>query len=169
MFPEPLGPFRGALLRCSPFTPLRRLSSCNVRDPGIKSIDAGVPRGFHWRKLCGLTRRAERRVLSKIEGDCLPAIPTIAAITAAPAATAVAATPAATTTTASAAVASAPAATTAAALCLGTRFIHHEVSPAEILAVQGIDRAIRVFIAVHFDERETARLARKTVADEIDA
>jgi len=56
---------------------------------------------------------------------------------------------------AAAAVPSTSGTTTAAALRLGTRFIHNEVSPAEILAVQGIDRAIRVFIVGNFDESKT--------------
>jgi len=96
----------------------------------------------------------------------LPAIATVAAITAAPAIAAVAA---ASTATATSVTVPAASATTAAAFCLGTRFIHHEVSPAEVLPVQGINRAIRIFVSVDFDERETARLARETVADEIDA
>jgi hypothetical protein len=99
----------------------------------------------------------------------LPAISTVAAITAAPAtATAtVAATSTAATSAASAAIPAAPA--TAAALCLGTCFIHHEVSPAEILTVQGVHGAIRVFVIGHFNEGEPARLSRKTIANQIDA
>jgi hypothetical protein len=80
----------------------------------------------------------------------------------------VAASPAASTASPSA-VSSASTASTTAALCLGARFIHHEVPPTEILSVQGIDRALGVFVAVHFDEGETARLARESVADKIDA
>src|SRR6266853_2765572 len=83
-----------------------------------------------------------------------------------------AATPTATTTmaAASAAVPAAPATTTAAAaLCLGTCFVHYEVSSAEILTVQGIHRAIGVFVIGHFNEGETARLSRKTIANQIDA
>jgi len=58
---------------------------------------------------------------------------------------------------ASAAVpATASAATAAAALRLGTRFIHNEVSPAKILTIQGIDRAVRVFVVRNFDEGKTA-------------
>ena len=60
---------------------------------------------------------------------------------------------------------SAPAATT---LCLGTCFVHDQVSPAKILSVQGIDRTFRIFVRVHFDEGETARLARETVTNQID-
>src|SRR5437879_13350167 len=69
-------------------------------------------------------------------------------------------------TTASAVSATPPTATTAA-LCLGTRFIHHEVPPAEILAVQRVHRAVRVFVIAHFDEREPARLPSETVANQI--
>jgi hypothetical protein len=37
------------------------------------------------------------------------------------------------------------------------------------LTVERIHRPIRIFVAIHFDECETARLPRKTIADEIDA
>jgi hypothetical protein len=78
-----------------------------------------------------------------------------------------AATPTATTTmaAASAAVPTAPATTAAAALCLGTCFIHYQVSSAEILTVQGVHRAIRVFVIGHFNEGEPARLSRKAIAN----
>jgi hypothetical protein len=49
----------------------------------------------------------------------------------------------------------ASAAATAAALRLGTRFIHNEVSPAKILTIQGIDRAVGVFIVSNFDKGKT--------------
>jgi hypothetical protein len=104
----------------------------------------------------------------------LPAIATVTAISAAPATASVApaATPTAATAmaAASSAISAAPASTTAAtALCLGTCFIHHEVSPAEILTVQGVHRAVRIFVVGHFNEGESARLPRKTVANQIDA
>jgi hypothetical protein len=100
---------------------------------------------------------------------CLPAISAVAAITAAPATTTVAATSTA-ATTASAAIPAAPATTTAAAaLCLGTCFIHHKVSPPKILTVQGVHGAIRVFVIGHFNEGEPARLSCKTIANQIDA
>jgi hypothetical protein len=70
---------------------------------------------------------------------------------------------------ASAAIPAAPATAAAAALCLGTCFIHHEVSPAEILTVQGVHGAIRVFVIGHFNESEPARLSRKTITNQIDA
>jgi hypothetical protein len=109
----------------------------------------------------------------------LPAISAIAAITtaAAPATTAAtmttasAATAAVATTSAAitATAAAASTATTTAALGLWPGFIHHEVSPAEVLTVQRIDRAIRIFVIGHFDEGKAARLSRKTIADQIDA
>jgi hypothetical protein len=59
---------------------------------------------------------------------------------------------------ASAAVPTATAApaTAAAALRLGTRFIHNEVSPAKILSIEGINRAVRIFIVRNFDKGKTA-------------
>ena len=97
----------------------------------------------------------------------LPAIAAVAAISAAPASAAVASTPAA-TAPAPTAVSSAPA-STSTALRLGTCFIHHEVSAAKILPVQGIDGAVRVFVIGDFHESETTRLARETIANQIDA
>jgi hypothetical protein len=81
-------------------------------------------------------------------------------------ATTSAATAAATTTTA-ATVSAAPAATTTAAssLCLRPCFVHHQVASAKILPIQRIHRTIRILIAIHFDERETARLPRKAVTN----
>jgi len=103
----------------------------------------------------------------------LPAIATVAAISAAPATAAVApaTTPTAATAMAAApaAISAAPAGTAASALCLGTCFIHDEVSPTEILTVQGVHRAIRIFVVGNFNEGEPARLPRKTVANQIDA
>jgi hypothetical protein len=100
----------------------------------------------------------------------LPTITTVAAISAAPATSTMAATPTAASAmaTASAAVPAAPSAT-ATALRLGTCFIHDEVSPAEILSIQRIDGAIRVFVIGHFNEGEPARLSCKPVANQIDA
>jgi len=77
---------------------------------------------------------------------------------------------AATSAAAPASVSAAPATSAATGtLCLRPCFIHHEVAPAKILAVQRIDRAIRIFIAIYFDECKPARLPCKTVTDEIDA
>src|ERR1700694_5698717 len=92
---------------------------------------------------------------------CLPAIATVAAISAAPATATMAA--------ASAAVPAAPATAAAAALCLGTCFIHYEVSPPEILTVQGVHGLIRFFVIRNFNESEAARLSREPIANQIDA
>lgn len=105
----------------------------------------------------------------------LPAVAAIAAISTTTISAASAATPAMTTTSttaaaASAAITAAPAtAAAAAAFRLRPGLIDHEVAPAEILTVQGIHRAICVFVAVHFYEREASRLSRKTVTNEINS
>jgi len=91
---------------------------------------------------------------AQIRKACLPTVPAVATISAAPATTTAASTAA--TAPASAAVPAASATTAAAALRLGTRFIHNEVSPAKILSIQGIDRAVCVFIVGNFDEGKTA-------------
>jgi hypothetical protein len=111
-----------------------------------------------------------------LPGECrLPAIAAIApvtAIAATSAATTVATASAATATTTAAvstATATASAATAAGSFCLWPCFVHYEVAPAKILTVQRIHRAIRILVAIHFDERETARLPRKTITNEIDA
>jgi hypothetical protein len=110
----------------------------------------------------------------------LPAVATITAIaasapvTAAPASstTAVAATSAATTAAASAtassavSTAAAPATPTTAAFGLGLGFIDHEIASAEILAIERGDGFLGVCVTRDFHEGETARLARKTIADE---
>jgi hypothetical protein len=93
----------------------------------------------------------------------LPAVPAISAVAAISAAS-TASTATAAVTAAPAAVSAAPA-TTAAALSLRPCFVHHEVTPAEILTVQGIDGPIRVFIVGNFDEGEAARLSSKTITD----
>jgi hypothetical protein len=63
----------------------------------------------------------------------------------------------------------ATAAATAAAFGLRPRFVDHEITSAEILAVHGIDGAIRFFVICDFNESETARLTRKTVTNEINS
>jgi len=107
------------------------------------------------------------------ESFSLPAVPAIPAIstTIAAASTATAAAPAATAAmaTAPAAISAAPTAAAAAAFCLRPCFIDYQIAPAEILPVQRIHRAIRIFVIIHFDEGESARLARKTVTNQIDA
>jgi hypothetical protein len=52
--------------------------------------------------------------------------------------------------------ASAPTAASAATLSLRPCFIHYQVPPAEILPVQRVDGAIRIFVALHFHEGKTA-------------
>jgi hypothetical protein len=107
-----------------------------------------------------------------LEAGSLPTITTVAAAAAIP--TTIAATstatpaPAATavTSTTTAAVAPAPA-PTAAPFRLWPRFIYHQIPAAKILSVQGIDRALRVFVIRNFDERESARLSRKPVTDQV--
>jgi hypothetical protein len=120
---------------------------------GFSEGKLSVPRGW------GAAPSNSKRVL-------LPAISAVAAISAAPATASVASTPAA-TTAAPASVSTSPAAS--AAFRLGTCFIHHEVSPAKILPVQGVDGAVRVFVIGDFHESETTRLARETIANQIDA
>src|SRR5262249_61255121 len=56
---------------------------------------------------------------------------------------------------------------TPAARLLRTRFIDHQVAPAEVLSVHRIDRAIRFFVICNFDEGESARLAGEPVANQI--
>jgi hypothetical protein len=104
--------------------------------------------------------------------SALPAISAIAAsitaIAATSAATTVATTSAATAASSAAVSAATTAASTAATtctFCLRSCFIHHEISPAEILTIQRVHRAIRIVIAIHFHERESTRLPRKTVAN----
>jgi hypothetical protein len=76
---------------------------------------------------------------------------------------------AATATTTAAISPAAPATAATGTFSLRPCFVHHEVSPTEILTIQRIHRAVCVFVAIHLDEREPARLSRKTIADEIDA
>jgi hypothetical protein len=44
----------------------------------------------------------------------------------------------------------------AATLSLWPRFVHYQVPAAEILPVQRVDRAVCIFIALHFHEGKTA-------------
>jgi hypothetical protein len=88
-----------------------------------------------------------------------------ASATAASTPTATTVTSAATTT---AAVSTAAATTTRGAFGLRASFIHDEISSTEILSVQGIDGAIRVFVIADFDEGKASRLSGKTIANQID-
>ena len=122
-----------------------------------------IQEGFQ-RRPEGLGRRP--RIL-KESLPTITAVSTVAAATA-PAASATTATPmtaasAAITTTASA-TSTAPAAT----LSLRPGFIDYEVPPAEILTVQRVDRAVGVFVALHFHEGKAAGLSREAITNEID-
>jgi hypothetical protein len=109
----------------------------------------------------------------------LPAIAAVAAISTAiaatPAATASASTTAATVAATSAAVTSTTAATSAPASAptagtLGLRpgFVDHQVPSTEVLTVQGVDGAVRIFVIGYFNEGEATRLPCKAIADQID-
>jgi hypothetical protein len=106
----------------------------------------------------------------------LPAISAVAAIPAvSPVSTASTTTPAASAvppavpaTSAAVATASAASTTPPAALCLGPGFVHHQIASAEILTIQRINRAVRIFVIGHFHEGETTRLPRKAVPNQID-
>src|SRR3990172_6619361 len=50
-------------------------------------------------------------------------------------------------------------------LLLGTRFIHHDLSPTEIGPIQFLDGFSGLFFCRHFDKTESARLIRKLVAN----
>jgi hypothetical protein len=52
---------------------------------------------------------------------------------------------------------------------LGPRFVHHQVAPAKVLAIEGVHSPISVFVIVHFHERESARLPGEPVANQINA
>jgi hypothetical protein len=109
----------------------------------------------------------------------LPAIATVAAISATiTAITTTAATATASPTAASVAAPAAaipaaapwpPAPTAASTFRLGPCFVHHQVAPAEVLAVEGVHSAIGVFVIVHFHKRESARLPGEPVANQINA
>jgi drug/metabolite transporter (DMT)-like permease len=88
---------------------------------------------------------------NNLEG--LPAVAAVAAISAASTATTMAAASTAAATSSTAISAAAPAATTAA-LSLRPRFIHHQVSPAEILSVKRVYGLVGVFVVGNFDEGE---------------
>ena len=97
----------------------------------------------------------------------IAAIATVAAISTVAAAASAATTAMSTTTSAATAAETAPA-TTAAALLLGTSFVDDQIAPAKVLAIHGIDRAIRFFVVGNFNESETTRLASEPVTNEID-
>jgi hypothetical protein len=90
---------------------------------------------------------------NNLEG--LPAVAAVATISAASTTTAMAAPPTAAATTSPAISAAAPTATPTT-LSLRPRFIHDEISPAEILSVKRVYGLVGVFIVGHFDEGEAA-------------
>src|ERR1700674_1895312 len=94
------------------------------------------------------------------------AFPSVAAVAATPAAS-TATTSSTAATTSSTAISAAAPATTAATLGLRPRFVHHQVSPAEILSVERVYGLVGVFVVGDFHEGEAARLTRETVADQI--
>jgi hypothetical protein len=69
------------------------------------------------------------------------------------------------TSAAAVTTASRAAPTTSTTFSLRPRLIYHQIPAAEILAVQGVDGAVSIFIALHFDEGKTARLSRETVTN----
>jgi len=46
-------------------------------------------------------------------------------------------------------------------------FVHSEVTPRELGAVQGIDRGLRLLLARHFDEAETLGTPRFALGDHL--
>jgi hypothetical protein len=106
----------------------------------------------------------------------LPAVATVTAITATvtAAATATAPTTAASVAAPAAAIpASAPAGpsttTAASTFSLGPCFVHYQVAPAKVLAIEGIYGAVSIFVIIHFHEREPARLPGEPVTNQINA
>ena len=108
----------------------------------------------------------EARSMREKRREELPAIAAVATIAAVPA------TATATTTTIIAASATpiAPAASAAAPRSFRLRagFVDYEVPATEVLTVEAVDSAIRIFIAGDFDEGEAARLACEAVTNETD-
>src|SRR5579871_5230968 len=75
---------------------------------------------------------------------------------------------AAATLAAATAVATTAAETPGTAICFRTRFVDIERAPVQILTVETVDRIIGFGIVRHFDERETTRLTRITIPDDVD-
>lgn len=70
---------------------------------------------------------------------------------------------------ASTAITAAPTCTAAGSFSLWPCFIHDEITASEVLAVQGIDRAIRILIIGYFNERKTPGLSGEAITNEINA
>jgi len=84
----------------------------------------------------------------------LVGLPAVAAVAAISSASPAAASPAATTS--STAISAATPAATASTLSLWSRFVYHQVSPAEILAVKRVYGRVGVFVVGDFRESEAA-------------
>jgi hypothetical protein len=111
---------------------------------------------------------ASYRVRRSLKTEGLPAVAAISAV-ATISTIAAASTPAATATmSAATATETTATAATAAALLLRPCFIHDQITATEVLAVEGIHRAVCLFVIRNFDESKTARLACKAVANEVD-
>jgi hypothetical protein len=91
---------------------------------------------------------------NNLEG--LPAVTAVAAISAASTTTAMAAASTAAAATSPAISAAAAPAASAATLSLRSRFVYHQVSPAEILSVKRVYGLVGVFVVGDFDEGEAA-------------
>jgi hypothetical protein len=59
-----------------------------------------------------------------------------------------------------------PATAAATAFTRRTRFVHDHVAPHKVVPIERFDRTAGVFIGIDFDEAETARLPRETVANQ---
>jgi hypothetical protein len=115
------------------------------------SIRADLPLRILGKGVWGLLGGEAR--LTQTGSARLPAIATVTAVATISAATAAVATTPTTTAAAPAAIATT---TAAAAFCLRTRFVNHQVSPAEILPVQGINRPVRIFVTINLDKGKPA-------------
>jgi hypothetical protein len=62
-----------------------------------------------------------------------------------------------------------PAPTAASTFRLGPCFVHYQVAPTKILAIQRVHSAISVFVIVHLHKRESSRLSGEPVANQINA
>ena len=84
----------------------------------------------------------------------LPTVAAVAAISAIASASATATAAAIASASATASAVSTATASARGAFRLRPRFIHDKVPTTEVLTVEAVDRAVRVFIAGDFDERE---------------
>jgi predicted urease superfamily metal-dependent hydrolase len=114
---------------------------------------------------------APNQYCRRAEGEKLPAvsaIPTVASITAAASTSATAITSISSATAPPSPAVSSATASSARTFCLRTGFVDDQVPATKVLTVQAVDRAVRIFIASYFDEREPARLPGKTITDQTD-